>query len=528
MRSYFNISSNQEILSSHEYCDSQPYLSGNYHVDLLLRSHNWAAGVNTPVTLTYKIVTDQSSDSYHDGFWNNEGKKLALSIDYLRDMLLDKNLYKEVLIDYIEDDGNRDAYQLYENNFPSSFDQIEYMLSIKFENIKASLKAYPVHEELKELTWLANVSTIYDINLDKLNFNDSLEDSTEELFSGNISTASVTKEFFDQKLNLMVKYIFNAMSELANITYQEVTEGEKVSIFARATEAENFKGSYDDYFSLEEFDYSNGKTNHVNLRGVYYVNNEPAFSHMDFAASLHGIGHIVIDHPNDANIAIRENLLPPDNDWSKRDENYGIANEYRSDNACMSVMAFTKCFYQEKILEPISYLPIDIQALQHIYGKNENTRAGDTKYILTGKQTFVGSVDHPLFPMNIPNGSIYSLYDADGINTLDLSLIKEAKIDLNEGAEHFNVIGDNIFLIAYGTHIHNVILDRGNIEIKLNKELSNSVIVPANGAHIRIANFIAGQDQIILENNTNQNIEFSGCIKPYSNIGDNLTEICFV
>ncbi len=105
----------------------------------------------------------------------------------------------------------------------------------------------------------------------------------------------------------------------------------------------------------------------------------------DYAAMLHGMGHLFIDHPNDATIAVQEKLLPSDNDWKfgEKTQDYGISSEYRADNGCMYVMAFTKCFYQgREFTDTLTYMPIDIQALQHIYGKNEFTRAHDTAYIL--------------------------------------------------------------------------------------------------------------------------------------------------
>ncbi len=527
MKKYINDLSSREILKNHERCVIQPHLSGNYQVDLLLRNHNWSGGINVPVELTYKVITNNSADVYQQGFWNNQGKELALSLKYLRDKFQEIGIYEDELPDYIEDDDNRDAYQLYENNFVSSFAQTEYMLSIKFENIKKTIKAHSKHEAAIEYAWIASINSIYDLDVNRLNIStQNLKDEVEDLFSRQRPIASLTKKFSDDKFNQMIKYIFNHLSELANINFKEVEKSEDVTIYAKAIAPILFR-TKDDYFSLEYFDYANGKTNHVSLTGDYQVNDKPAFMNMDFSSSLHGIGHIMIDHPNDANIGIREHLLPPDYDWSQRYGDYGIANEYRADNGCMSVMAFTNCFYRGKVFsDALSYMPIDIQALQHMYGVNEKTRSGDTNYILTEKQTFIDNIEITLFPMDILADSIYTLYDASSINTFDLTLVIEAEVDLNQGAGHFNVVGDNVFIIAYGTNISNILLGDGNFKIKLN-DLANSVLVPAKGAHVEIESFDATQDHIILYGDVDQNFEFVGCIKPYTNIGDNLTEICF-
>ena len=191
-------------------------------------------------------------------------------------------------------------------------------------------------------------------------------------------------------------------------------------------------------------------------------------------------------------------------------------------------------------------LPIDIQAIQYLYGKNENTRSDNTTYILAPNQTYINDVKIPMFPIDlsqqyhyenavdekgyfvqnkIKSKVIYSIYDAGGINSFDLSLTDNAKIDLKAGAGHFNAIGDNFFLIAYGVDIHNIIVNAGEIEIKLN-DLANNITIPSKGAHVTIIGF-AENDQLILDESANKTLEYTGCIYPYSNVGDLDTEICF-
>ena len=540
MKTYFNVSAYAatSFLDQYQYCATQPHLSGNYQVDLLLRNHNWAGGVNKPTALTYKMVAHESEIAAHKAdFWSNEGKTIVQALKYLQN-LVDSNSedQTEYLKDYIEFSNNRDVYQLYETNFASSKDQEEYTLSVRLENIKRNIAAHPENEELQKFNWLRGVESIYELDIARLELPSEVFEKSPVLLSDAQKT----------KLDFMFKYTFNLISEVANLTFAKVEANEDISLFSSSART-SYEGK-DGFFALESFSYLGGKTGHLVLSaGEAPSDNEELFSHIKFDGTLHGIGHGFIDHPNDASVAIRENLLPTDYDWSIIDDNLGISNEYRADNACMSVMAFTKCFYQGKAFgDFLTYMPIDIQAMQHIYGKNELTRSGDTSYILTVNQTFIDDSNHPMFPMDIPstetklvqgedrflhdvevyNPSLYTLYDAGGINSFDLSQVSEAKIDLNQGAGHFNAVGNNYFLIAYGVDIHNVVVNSGNIEIKLN-ELANNITIPSNGAHVVIERFSAN-DRIILGDESNQDLVFSGCVHPYSNIGDNETEVCFI
>lgn len=510
---YYNFLAENEIIRKHEICAVQPYLSGNIQLDSLLRIHSWSGKVGSSAKLLYKMSIDQGSRKCDVDIVGDQSR-ITNALEYLRE----RSFFRFILPDYIEDNQNRDAYGLYESNFVSSSAQAEYFNSLYFKNIKMSLLANPNDELATKLFWLVEVDSIYDIDLDRLESIINKEEKSEVSHS-----LSVDYSFARNKFNLYIKYIFNAISEVANISFEETIGQEQISIRA------DFKNQYmagdkDNYFSLEKFEHSNGKTEYARLTGNFMVNEFPPFVNTDFSAGLHGIGHIVLRHSADSLIIDYKDVLPPYND-SGEIEDFGIASEYRSDNGCMSVMAFTNCIYNKKILgNLLTLMPIDIQALQHLYGKNETTRAGNTKYILTKNQTFIDQIDLPLFPMDIPKNSIYTLYDASGHNSFDLSLVNEAEIDLNQGAGHFNVIGDNIFIIAYETEISEVIVGAGNIKIVVRDDALNLVYVPSKGAMVTIVNFNSSRDSLILDEDAR--IEsFIGCFHPY--VSDNHTEICF-
>lgn len=521
------------VLNNLPQCAEQPFLSGNHQIDLLLRIHNWIGKTNNSAALTYKIATQfKASLAYQSDFWSNEGRAIDLTIKYLKNIHLPRK-YTEIP-DYILEGRNRGETNLLENNFANSFLQQEYFLNLYLINIKNKYSVYHKTTILKYREDLESLNSIYEIENIKKNIDDSLlKNDIERFFS--LSKNSINKE--EEKIESLIQYTFAAIEQITNVVFRKTDDNPQVNIFVKVR-----NGSQNALLpEKDKFYYVDGKTIHAELFASYYKNNE-SFA-INYNELLHLAGHLLIDHPNDASIAIREDLFPPDNNFEQR-KDYGIANQYRADNGCMSIMAFTSCFYQGKEYKnTLTYMPIDIQAMQYLYGKNNKTRVEDNTYIITNHQTFINSANsvYSLFPEGIPSVttfystgnkkfqaySIYTLYDAGGINTIDLSLIKEAKIDLNEGAGHFNVIGDNVFLIAYDTHIHNIIVERGNIEIKLN-DLNNNITIPAKGAHVFIENFNNNSDHLILDNNISCIFDFSSCTKPYANIGDNITEICFI
>lgn len=543
----------KKTLITHEYCAIQPYLSGNPQVDLLLRNHNWAGNINTPTEIKYKIIltpTNIQKHSHGYGFWENEGRFIKDTISYASKAISEitrdfpgnfDNKYKP---EYIVANEARDEYPLYECNYPSSDARITYILETQLENIKRKLHYHEdnntttsfmpdhkyanrqINDCLNEFKWLAKLDSIFDIETPYMNhpiytYEDLISMFKHHINPNLISSSNITYQDIS-KTNTIINYVLNSATEVANIIFTPVSEGANLE-FKLDVVVENCYSAGIPEGGEETFHYEEGKTIFAEYQGTICLNGQELTSY-NFMNLFHECSHVLFDHPQDSVFAA---------DYKIHDEEaytQDLTNEYKAHSSCMSVMNTiyeSDCLFQEKTLHPIYYLPIDIQALQHMYGKNENTRSGDTKYILTEKQTFINDLMHPLFNIDIPENTLYTLYDAGGTNTLDLTLVKNAIIDLNEGASHFNAIGDNIFLIAYDTNIHNVIIDSGNVKIRLN-DLHNAIIVPSNGAKVEIEGFNQNEDSIILSPSIYEDISFAGCITPYSSIGDTITEICFI
>lgn len=550
-------------LDNYNTCADQIYIGKDEQVNLLLRNHNFAAGVNIPVDISYKIIINPTVEQRYQGdFWGNEGYAIHNTIEYASKMLSKitgselGGAYSDNGTKFIQDNRyipefivgfqNRDAYQLYECNYLDSDAQIGYQLEVKLENIKRKLRDYGedqsrvniflddvyidsnIKDELAQFKWLESVQSVFDLKrpypdypsyeLDLVNKQPNIEIQAEQM----------------DKLNIIIDHVLHSADRVANIKFTPVSGDAtlefkfKVKVGQNKDINQHKDGDFrcDDAGiregGAESFHYAKGKTIHVEYSGTYCASDH-SLSELTWKDIFHELSHSFIDHPNDSVFALEYNL----ND--DKMYNRSISAEYRADSGCMSVMAFNECIYQGKSLQPISYLPIDILALQHMYSANKATEASDTRYIFSDNQVYINDMNNPMFPMDLPVSSIYSLYDAGGVNTLDLTAVTKAIIiDLEEGAGHFNEIGNGVFIIDYNTKIHNVIIGSANASVRLHPNESNKIFIPSKGAHITLSN-IGPNDSILLSKEANQNIitiDGYGCTHPYSESGDLETKVC--
>jgi len=130
----------------------------------------------------------------------------------------------------------------------------------------------------------------------------------------------------------------------------------------------------------------------------------------------------------------------------------------------------------------------DIAALHKLYGPNMTTRTGDTVY------GFNNSSGRDAFDLARDPSAVFTIWDAGGIDTLDLSGFASAsRVDLREGA--FSDAGGmtlNIS-IAYGAVIENAIGGAGNDEIQGNS--ADNVLHGGSGDDILIGG--AGDDILL-------------------------------
>lgn len=111
----------------------------------------------------------------------------------------------------------------------------------------------------------------------------------------------------------------------------------------------------------------------------------------------------------------------------------------------------------------------DVAALQALYGANMTTRTGNTVY------GFNATADREVFNLALHPHSVFTIWDAGGRDTLDLSgYATPSRIDLHQGA--FSDAGEMTanLSIAYGAHIENAVGGAGN-DVLVANELQNQL-----------------------------------------------------
>ena len=167
--------------------------------------------------------------------------------------------------------------------------------------------ANPNHSDLKKYYWIKDVESIYQFDNERLNISekDLYQNGLGVIFQED-SSLIIDLQRALIKINGIICYVFNHMSDIANIKFNHQNVGEQITILVKPSlSSGQHNGDKDSYFSIEKFDYSLGKTNHVQLSGnLELSDSDEPLTKVDFSSSLHGVGHIIFDHPNDANIAI--------------------------------------------------------------------------------------------------------------------------------------------------------------------------------------------------------------------------------
>jgi serralysin len=196
--------------------------------------------------------------------------------------------------------------------------------------------------------------------------------------------------------------------------------------------------------------------------------------------ALHALG---LAHPGDYN---GDSALNYENEAEYQQDShqytamsYWTANNTGADHTIGSVTYYTAT--------PMLH---DVAALQLLYGANMSTRTGDTVY------GFNSNAGRAAFDINANPFPIFTIWDAAGIDTLDLSGFATASaIDLREGG--FTDAGgltDNI-AIAYGAIIENAVGGGGGDAITGNAA-SNRL---DGGAGADLLQGLAGNDTYVVD-----------------------------
>lgn len=253
---------------------------------------------------------------------------------------------------------------------------------------------------------------------------------------------------FDINQRAALESALSTWSDVANVQFEEAL----IPHFAVLKFAK-FAYSSD---NARAFSFAPGDKPHEHVGQAWFKDDDPAIAH-DYGPNGEGrgmfvreIGHLLGLHtPTEG----RYNDGTP--------VQYGHDAQYLQDSRGYSVMsAFSEHETAQDFRGNFASAPMlyDITAVQHLYGANTSTRAGDTTY---GFNSDTGRDDLSLHKAT--DALVAAVWDGGGYNTFDFSgYYQDQHIDLHQGA--FSSVGGlkgNV-AIAYGTHIQHAIGGHGN------------------------------------------------------------------
>lgn len=166
----------------------------------------------------------------------------------------------------------------------------------------------------------------------------------------------------------------------------------------------------------------------------------------NYSTALHEIGHALgLAHPGNYNAGENQTATYENDAYYIEDSLQYTVMSYFDASKTGANHTLNDTTYQS-----VTPLRDDIVAIQRLYGANMATRTGDTTY------GFNSNADNLAFHLTGDSQTIFSIWDAGGINTLDLSgYTTNQVIDLRSGAfSNAGALTKNIS-IALGTTIHN-------------------------------------------------------------------------
>lgn len=487
----------------------RPFNTGNKIVDVIMRNHNWNGAIGMPLEIKYTYANRKNLDkylTYKDSFFSRMDCTYSAPY-YLLAQLSDpvlQTLSKNFGHQYAHNEKNYETnrnlktdflyfaedthFSTMQGSFQSSKQQCEYNKQLLQENFKRLAYCHPeviTTEGLNPLDFIKDINSIIPMKHKKFTEiyaktgNLIIEDPAQSFFSIMPNKHGIEYSLFRASLNsetvnimdIELTKLFNMLSDIVNIKMTKTDNITEAKILFHLKSTPSGAQAYRDLNFFNQH-----KTDIVFLEGYLSQKVLSNPESLGLKEAWHMISHAFIDHPRDNNM-------------------YDDLNaQEKSVIRCGTVLDGCD-------LNPITLMPYDIMSLQHMYTANIHTRVEDTVYKITATQTYFDG-DQPYLPFSIPEKSIYTLYDAGGKNTLDTSFINDIEVilDLNEGTGHLNEVGNNKFLLAFGTNIHKIELGGLKPQVTLHSTIGCKIIVHNGVYDAKIINFHVGQDEIFFKN----------------------------
>ena len=288
-------------------------------------------------------------------------------------------------------------------------------------------------------------------------------------------------ESFNAAQRIFTRSVFEYIGSLVDVTFTEVTNIDAVNTFSFANNNQDNSGAYGKYPSSsssgsdvyidKEWDDGSVKTGSIQPKQGAYA----AYLWM------HEIGHSLgLKHPFDeANVS--GDVGPPP---------YLQGNEDRADWTVMSYNYSLNEYY-------IRYSPLDIAALQYLYGVNNNTRAGDDTYLFdetkpnfiwdgSGNDTIDASSSSESVTIFLKPG----YHGFKGLTKISELITAPGQITVNFGTEIENLVGSNHADVLTGNELNNLITGGKGSDSLDGAEGIDTAVYTVNFDEASLSNFV--------------------------------------
>lgn len=284
---------------------------------------------------------------------------------------------------------------------------------------------------------------------------------------------------FNEQQKDAARLALSTWSDVANLTFWEVTTGTGKISFANSSTLASYSAAHSFYPSTGQWG------GDVWVNSDYSYNTAPTVGNYGFQVLVHELGHSIGQmHPGDYNA-----------DGGKL--SYAAQAAYAQDSRQYSIMSYwdeSNTGADFGTAYPETPMLHDILAIQEKYGVNWNTRIEDTVY------GFNSNTQSPIYDFSQNHKPVLCIWDGAGNDTLDLSGFQVAStVDLNPGSFSSTAGMTYNISIAYGALIENCVTGVGDDSITGNF-LNNRVDGGAGRDIFNVSDFLSASETFVLTN----------------------------